>query len=48
MKGCGEMDRPDPVTLIREYAKSHKQHFNMAGFRAPKLDTVAMAGAAYP
>jgi len=32
--------QPDPAIVNREGAKNHVQRHNMAGFRAPKLDTV--------
>jgi len=35
-----EIENPDLPMLNREYAESHVQRHNMAGFRAPKLDTV--------
>ncbi len=35
-----KIHNPDLVALNREYAASHVQRHNMAGFRAPKLDTV--------
>ena len=31
---------PDILAINRDYAARHVQRFNMAGFRAPKLDTV--------
>jgi hypothetical protein len=34
------IDNPDLPTLNRETAANHVQRHNMAGFRAPKLDTV--------
>ena len=34
------ISNPDLVALNEEYAESHVQRHNMAGFRAPKLDTV--------
>jgi hypothetical protein len=32
--------QPDPAVINREEAKNHVQRHNLAGFRAPKLDTV--------
>ncbi len=40
MKGEHKIEAPDLVTLNREYARSHLQRLNMAGFRVPKLDPV--------
>ena len=35
-----DVSNPDLPTINRESAAHHVQRFNMAGFRAPKLDTV--------
>ena len=35
-----DIQNPDIPALNREYAANHVQRHNMAGFRAPKLDTV--------
>jgi hypothetical protein len=33
-------NQPDPAAVNREGAQNHVQRHNLAGFRAPKLDTV--------
>ena len=35
-----EIEQPDLNEINASYAQSHEQHHNMAGFRAPKIDTV--------
>ena len=34
------IEQPDLVSVNKTYAKSHQQRFNMAGYAAPKLNTV--------
>ena len=37
---CGNSDIPDMPQRIEEYARTHKQRFNMSGYAAPPIETV--------